>query len=100
MSRFVLTPAARADLTEIFDYIAQDSPDAAHRVVEELRTAMKKLARMPEMGHFRRDLASEPLRFWPVYSYLIIYRPEARPLQVVRVLHGARDVRRSLEETS
>jgi plasmid stabilization system protein ParE len=99
MSRFVLTPAARADLTEIFDYIAQDSPDAAHRVLEELRAAMKKLARMPDMGHFRRDLASEPLRFWPVYSYLIIYRPEARPIQVVRVLHGARDVRRILEET-
>jgi plasmid stabilization system protein ParE len=100
MSRFVLTPAARADLTEIFDYISQDNPDAASRVVEELRTAMKRLAGMPEMGHFRRDLASEPLRFWPVYSYLIIYRPEARPLQVVRVLHGARDVRRILEETS
>jgi antitoxin ParD1/3/4/toxin ParE1/3/4 len=99
MSRFVLTPAARADLNEIFDYISRDSPDAAHRVLEELRTAMKKLARMPDMGHFRRDLASEPLRFWPVFSYLIIYRPEARPLQVVRVLHGARDIRRIMEET-
>jgi antitoxin ParD1/3/4/toxin ParE1/3/4 len=100
MSRFVLTPAARADLTEIFDYIAQDSRDAAHRVLKELRAAMKKLAHMPEMGHYRRDLVSEPLRFWPVYSYLIIYRPEARPIQVVRVLHGARDVRSILEETS
>jgi toxin ParE1/3/4 len=46
------------------------------------------------------DLASEPLRFWPVYSYLIIYRPELRPLQVVRILHGSRDVRRILEEIS
>jgi plasmid stabilization system protein ParE len=100
MSRFVLTPAARADLTEISDYISRDNPNAARRVRDELRTAMQKLAEMPEMGHYRRDLADEPLRFWPVYSYLIIYRSEARPVQVVRVLHGARDVRRLLEEIS
>jgi antitoxin ParD1/3/4/toxin ParE1/3/4 len=98
MNRFVLTPAARADLLDIFDYISQDNPDAARRVINEIRAAMRKLAEMPEMGHFRRDLATEPLRFWQVYSYLIIYRPEAKPLQVVRVLHGARDVRQILEE--
>ncbi|HKI05272.1 MAG TPA: type II toxin-antitoxin system RelE/ParE family toxin [Thermoanaerobaculia bacterium] len=99
MSRFVLTPAARADLTEIFNYISQDSPDSARRVLDELRGAMRKLSQMPEIGHYRQDLADEPLRFWPVYSYLIIYRFELRPLQVVRVLHGARDVRSILEET-
>jgi antitoxin ParD1/3/4/toxin ParE1/3/4 len=61
---------------------------------------MRRLAEMPEIGHSRKDLANEPLRFWPVYSYLVIYRPEARPLQVVRVLHGSRDVRRILEDFS
>jgi antitoxin ParD1/3/4/toxin ParE1/3/4 len=60
---------------------------------------MRKLARIPGMGHSREDLADESLRFWPVYSYLIIYRPESRPLEVVRVLHGSRDVRRILEGT-
>jgi plasmid stabilization system protein ParE len=100
MIRFVLTSAARADLLEIFDYISQDNPDAARRVVAELRAAMRRLAEMPEMGHFRKDLAKEPLRFWSVYSYLIIYRPKARPLQVVRVLHGSRDVQSILEEIS
>jgi plasmid stabilization system protein ParE len=98
MSRFFLTPAARADLNEISDYISKDNPHAANRVVDELRAAMRKLAERPEMGHLRRDLADEPLRFWSVYSYLIIYRPEARPLQIVRVLHGSRDVRGILEE--
>ncbi|HEX4961151.1 MAG TPA: type II toxin-antitoxin system RelE/ParE family toxin [Thermoanaerobaculia bacterium] len=100
MSRFVLTPAAREDLVEIYDYISKDSPNAARRVLAELRSAMSKLARMPELGHFRRDLASEPFRFWSVYSYLVIYRSEARPIQVLRVLHGARDVRAILEEGS
>lgn len=100
MSRFVLTDAARTDLNEIFEYIARDNPDAAGRVIEKLRDAMRMLARTPEMGHYRRDLASEPVRFWSVYSYLVIYRSETRPVQVVRVLHASRDVRAILEETS
>jgi antitoxin ParD1/3/4/toxin ParE1/3/4 len=54
---------------------------------------MRKLAERPGMGHLREDLADEPVRFWPVYSYLVIYRADARPLQIVRVLHASRDVR-------
>jgi len=100
MSRFVLTKAARTDLDEIFDYIARDNPNAAGRVLEKLREAMRILARNPEIGHYRRDLASEPVRFWSVYSYLVIYRADARPLQIVRVLHASRDVRSILEEGS
>jgi len=87
-----MSPEARDDVQEIRDYIARDSTEAARRVLAELRMAMRRLAEMPELGHVREDLADEPLRFWPVYSYLIIYRPEARPLQVVRVLRGSRDV--------
>jgi plasmid stabilization system protein ParE len=51
------------------------------------------------MGHLREDLpAIDPtLRFFSVYSYLIIYCADTDPLEVVRVLHGARDVRRILE---
>ena len=92
MARFVLSPEARDDLREIRDYIARDSADAARRVLSELRAAMRRLAEMPEMGHFREDLAHEPLRFWPVHSYLIIYRPDRNPLEVVRVLSGYRDI--------
>jgi antitoxin ParD1/3/4/toxin ParE1/3/4 len=100
MSRFVLTRAARADLDEIFRYIARDNPAAASRVLEKLRQAMRLLARTPEIGHYRRDLASESVRFWSVYSYLVIYRAEGRPLEVVRILHASRDVRAILEENS
>jgi hypothetical protein len=45
------------------------------------------------MGHYRGDLVAEPLRFWRVREYLIIYRSEKRPLEIVRVLHAKRDVR-------
>ena len=92
MARFVLSPEASDDLREIRDYIARDSTSAARRVLADLRVAMRRLAEMPEIGHVRQDLADEPLRFWPVYSYLIIYRPDSRPLEVVRVLSGYRDI--------
>src|SRR5687768_9937784 len=93
MSRFVLTPVAREDLLEIVDYIREDNPEAAQRVLRKLQASVRRLARAPGMGHVREALADEPLRFWPVYSYLIIYRLETRPLQIVRVLRGTRDVK-------
>jgi plasmid stabilization system protein ParE len=98
MSRFVLTPAARADIEEIFSFIFLDSPAAAARVLSALRSAMRRLASNPNLGHLREDLADEPLLFWQVYSYLVIYRPQAEPLQVVRVLHASRDVRSLLKD--
>ena len=50
------------------------------------------LGNEPGAGHVREDLTSRPVKFWPVYSYLIVYDPEAKPVQVIRVLHGMRDV--------
>ena len=98
MSEFVLTPAAEGDIREILDYIERDNPSAVNRVSEGLRDAMRLIAERPGIGHTRADLAREPVRFWPVFSYLVIYRPETKPLEVVRVLRGKRDVRRLLEE--
>ena len=92
MPRFVLSREATADLREVYDYIAADDPAAAGRVLEDLRIAMHRLAEHPGLGHLREDLADEALRVWTVHSYLVIYRPDARPLQVVRVLSGYRDI--------
>jgi plasmid stabilization system protein ParE len=51
-----------------------------------------ELAETPGMGHYRKDLVAEPLRFWRVRDYLIIYRSDKKPIEIVRVLHGKRDV--------
>lgn len=96
MKRFEFTRGARDDLQEIADYIAADSPEAARRVVAQIRKAVERLADVPELGHVREDLGPVLLRFWPVYSYLVIYRGDIQPLQVIRILHGARDVERIL----
>lgn len=50
------------------------------------------LARNPDRGHLRKDLTTKPVRFWSIYSYLIIYDPATRPLEVVRILSGYRDI--------
>jgi plasmid stabilization system protein ParE len=49
-------------------------------------------ARNPNMSHRRDDLTSrEDILFWPAYSYLIVYRPASKPLDIPGILRGARD---------
>ena len=95
MNEFLLAPAACTDLDEIWSYHGVDlqNVDLADRIRDEIFEAFRLLAKTPGLGHSRSDLASEPLRFWAVRSYLIIYRGETRPIEIVRVLHGARDVK-------
>lgn len=97
MPRYLLVPEARKDLTEILQYIADDSIDAALRVHERLIEIFELLAENPEAGHFRHDLTSRPVRFFPVYSYLVVYLADTRPIEIVRVLGGAQDVESILQ---
>ena len=96
MSHFVLTPAAEGDLLKIIEYLEGESLDAVLKVVDALDEAMQRLAENPGIGHVRPDLTGEHVRFWSVFKYLVIYRPETEPLEIVRVLHGRRDVKRIL----
>lgn len=99
MSDFILAPVACADLHEIWDYYASEiqNVDVADRIRDELFAAFDELAKTPGVGHYRSDLVTEPLRFWRVRDYLIIYRSEKRPIEIVRVLHAKRDVQTLLE---
>lgn len=92
-ARYVLTPEAQQDLAEIADFIADTSgPAPAEQVVRELGRGFQLLAEQPDIGHGREDITDDPeIRFWSVYSYLIVFVPAAKPLAVVSILHGARD---------
>ena len=96
MRAFEVTEAARADLFEIWDYIRADNIDAADRVIDRLHDAFVKLGRNPMLGHLREDLADREHRFFLVYSYLIVYLAVNKPIQIVRVLHAARNVQNIL----
>jgi len=55
--------------------------------------AFSLLAQFPRNGHKRTDVqTSEPVLFWPVGSYVIVYMPDPKPIVIVRVVHGARDL--------
>jgi antitoxin ParD1/3/4/toxin ParE1/3/4 len=92
MSAYVLSPEALQDLKDIWDFIASDNVNAANKLQDEFFEAFEKLARRPRMGHTRSDLTARDVRFWPIGSYLIVYREVGKDLQIVAILHGARDV--------
>jgi len=97
---FQLTPQAADDMEEIWCYIAEDNRDAADRVEIEIVATCRRLARYPLMGSVRREITLRPVRFWtlPKFSnYVVVYRPETDPLQVIAILHGKRDLKMALE---
>jgi plasmid stabilization system protein ParE len=91
MKRFKLSPEAAQDIREIWAYIAADNIKAARRVRLQILDACQRVARNPGIGHSREDLTDKPVLFWPTGSYLIVYAAR-KPVEIVRVLHGARDI--------
>ena len=95
MSEYRFTPQAVDDLFEIWSYIAGDDPEAANRVEEAIHAACAFVADTPLTGHVREDLTALPLRFWlvqPYRNYWVVYNPETKPLQVIRIIHAARNL--------
>jgi plasmid stabilization system protein ParE len=92
MPSYELSPEALGDLQIIRDFIAVDNVEAADRIIEQFFETFEQLAARPKSGHARSDLTSKNVRFWPVGSYLVVYRDHSGGIQIVAVLHGSRDV--------
>jgi len=91
MNQYRVSDEARADLDEIWIYIAQDNPVAADKYMKVLVSRFPTLASMPLMGRPREEL-SPRLRSFPVGRHVIFYRPMDNGVEIVRVLDGARDL--------
>lgn len=94
-------PAARVDVLGIFEFIADENPDAAFRFIDAVRSTEEMLLDMPLMAPASvLGLQQFPnMRYRSVSSfdnYLIFYQPMEQGIDVVRVLHGARDLERLL----
>ena len=101
MSLYVLTALAKADIFEIWSYIAEGSEEAADRVERAIFDACAFIAEAPMRGHVRPSLTARSLCFWTLTrypNYIVVYRPETNPLQIVAVIHGKRDIRRVLKQ--
>jgi antitoxin ParD1/3/4 len=100
MSPYRLTPKAKVDLRSIWSYIAADNPNAADRVEHAIYDACAFLASGPLRGRSRTDLTNLPVRFWTVLRYpryVLVYDPAKKPVTIIRILHGARDITRELK---
>ena len=88
-------PIAEADLDNIIDYIAQDSPINAKEFAKELRDKTKLLAEFPSAGHSGRPGLPDWLRELVVHkNYIIFYRvlDESRTFEILRVKHAAQQM--------
>jgi toxin ParE1/3/4 len=89
--RILRSPAAKSDAVEIWSYIAADNPAAANRLLDRFDSLFQTIAAQPELGRKVEELAPN-LRFIPLGNYLVFYRPMNDGVEIVRLLHGARDV--------
>jgi toxin ParE1/3/4 len=90
MKHFRVSDVARSDLDEIWLYIARDNLEVADKFIHAIVSRFPKLPAMPLIGRQREELLPR-LRSFPVSCYVIFYRPIENGVEIVRVLHGARD---------
>ena len=96
MSRLRISPRASEDLIEIWSYIAEDSVANADAFIDKMYETIQFLADKPGLGRHREELAPG-IQSFPFGRYIIFYRVVAGAIEVVRVLHGARDIENTFE---
>jgi toxin ParE1/3/4 len=98
MARVLKRAPALRDLTDHFVFLGENaSVEVARRFIQSTNSAFEELAQMPEMGASRtfRTPRFASVRMWPVRGFerfLIFYRPLKDGIEVLRVIHGARDI--------
>lgn len=90
-ARVLRTRRARQDLIDIWRHIGRDNPAAADRQLERIDAHCARLAEQPRMGPERADIRPG-LRYLVVAPYVILYRTVSAGVEIVRVVHGARDL--------
>ena len=91
MGQLFYSPLSRRDLSQIWDYIAGDNPEAADRVLRQIDAQCRQLARSPELGERWPEL-SPLIRMFTVGRYAVFYRTVEDGIEVARILHSARDI--------
>ena len=91
MKKIRRLPRAIEDLDQIWFRIFKDNPEAADRLVEHIAAATARLLDFPDSGSPKPEILAD-LRSIPVGSYVIYYRVTAQTVDVLRIIHSARDV--------
>lgn len=91
MARVVYSDAAKADLIEIWDYISADSQFQADRLITKFREKLQHLAEWNTMGRPRPEFG-KGCRSYPFGKYCFFFRPVDDGIEVIRIIHSARDL--------
>ena len=103
--RVIWRAIAEADLTEAYLYIGTDSPEAAERLLDAVGDAVVLLLESPRAGSPRefRSPRAQGVRSWAPQGFpihLLFYKVSGEDIEIVRFLHGARDLPQYLVEDS
>lgn len=91
MNRELFAPLARQDLKDLLRYIEQDRPRSGRKFLARIRRKCRTLGENSGLGERRIDISTGEYRVAPLSSYVIVYRVVENRVEIVRVLHGARD---------
>ena len=83
---------AKADRLDIWLYIAEDNRPAADRLIDKIFEVSLMLADYPHSGRQRPELGNE-VRSYPIGSYVVYYVVTPGRIEVLRILHAARDMK-------
>jgi toxin ParE1/3/4 len=91
MLTVVRTDQAETELAEILDYLEERNPQAGARLATAIDERCTLLGQLPQMGRTREELGPS-VRSVVIEQYVLFYRVTATAVEVLRVLHGARDI--------
>jgi len=98
MAEILFTPLATEDLQQIWGYMAENAgSETANKFLVEIRDKCLKIAGFPEAGRARNELIIN-LRSFPFKKYVIFYMPMANGIEVLRIVHGSRDIPQIFDE--
>jgi toxin ParE1/3/4 len=91
------TVESQRDYLQIFVFIGEQNVEAAERLVLTFDQKLELLSEMPGLGPKRPELG-KGVRSYPVGNYIILYRAVDGGIELLRVLHGARNLRRAFRK--
>jgi toxin ParE1/3/4 len=97
MPKPIISELAELDLDREWKYIAQYSIDAADELVEKVLSSSEIHAGQPLLGRDRSDLGPG-IRSFIVGKHIVLFRPEANTVRILRLIYGARDIPRLMQE--
>ncbi len=97
-SKYIIADSAEEDLKSIFEYIEREGgTDVLDQFAPNFFKAFDLLAEHAGIGHYKESVLPKDYRFHAVARYLIVYRWQTKPIEIIAIVHGARDLPTVLE---